>query len=50
MEAEPHEQERLEEQLLEGLDSGAPVEVTPEFWKGLKSRVRERASKKAKPR
>lgn len=35
-------QERLEELLLEGLDSGEPVEVTPEYWKELRARVRER--------
>jgi len=38
-------QERLEELLLEGLDSGKPVEVTPEYWKELRARVRERAKK-----
>ena len=40
--------ERLEGLLLEGLDSGEPVEATPEYWKELRARVRERA-KKAKP-
>lgn len=43
-------QEQLEVKLLEGLDSGAPVEVTPKFWKDLRVRVRERASRKPKPR
>jgi len=39
-------QERLEALLLEGLDSGDSVPVTPEFWKGLWERVD--AHKKAK--
>jgi antitoxin ParD1/3/4 len=32
-------QARLESFLLEGLDSGDPVPVTPEFWQGLWGRV-----------
>ena len=32
-------QERLESFLLEGLDSGEPVAVTPEFWQALWGRV-----------
>jgi antitoxin ParD1/3/4 len=40
-------QERLEELLLEGLDSGEPAEVTPEYWKKLRARVRERAKKRS---
>ena len=32
-------QEKLESLLLEGLDSGDPVEATPEFWKELWARV-----------
>lgn len=32
-------QKRLETLLLEGLESGDPVAVTPEFWKQLWSRV-----------
>lgn len=38
-------EERLEELLLEGLDSGEPLEVTPEFWSNLSSRVKERAKR-----
>ena len=38
-------QARLEELLLEGLDSGEPVEVNDEFWTTLRSRVTERAKK-----
>jgi antitoxin ParD1/3/4 len=40
-------QERLETLLLEGLESGDPIPVTPEFWKELWMRVDAR--KKAKP-
>jgi len=32
-------QERLESFLLEGLDSGDPVPVNPEFWQALWERV-----------
>ncbi|MEO7715594.1 MAG: hypothetical protein ABIY70_05295 [Capsulimonas sp.] len=32
-------QERLETLLLEGLESGDPVLVTPDFWKQLWERV-----------
>ena len=39
-------QERLEALLLEGLESGDAVSVTPEFWQNLWSRVD--AKKKAK--
>lgn len=38
-------QEKLETLLLEGLDSGQPIEITPEFWekkrKELMARLRE---------
>jgi len=30
---------RLEELLMEGINSGDPVPVTPEFWKNLWARV-----------
>ena len=39
-------QERLESLLLEGLESGDAIPVTPEFWKDLWTRVDAR--KKAK--
>jgi antitoxin ParD1/3/4 len=39
-------QKRLESLLLEGLESGDPVAVTPEFWKDLWGRVDE--TKKAR--
>jgi antitoxin ParD1/3/4 len=32
-------QERLESLLLEGLESGDPITVTPDFWKELWGRV-----------
>ncbi len=43
-------QERLEALLLEGLDSGAPIEATPEFWQELRGRidVRRKARQDAK--
>jgi antitoxin ParD1/3/4 len=34
--------ERLEALLLEGLDSGDPIEATPEFWRDLRGRIEER--------
>ncbi|MCC7141975.1 MAG: type II toxin-antitoxin system ParD family antitoxin [Candidatus Eisenbacteria bacterium] len=37
------EEERLEKLLLEGLDSGDPIEVTPEFWAKLRKDVVARA-------
>jgi antitoxin ParD1/3/4 len=40
-------QERLESFLLEGLDSGDPVPVTPEFWQALWGRVDARKQKKS---
>ncbi|HVP13351.1 MAG TPA: type II toxin-antitoxin system ParD family antitoxin [Phycisphaerae bacterium] len=35
-------QARLEALLLEGLNSGEPVEVTPEFWEDVRQRAREK--------
>ena len=35
-------QERLEALLLEGLDSGDPIEATPEFWQDLRGRIESR--------
>jgi len=37
-------QDRLEALLLEGLDSGPPIEITPQYWDNLKQRARERLS------
>jgi antitoxin ParD1/3/4 len=35
-------QERLESLLLEGLDSGDPIEATPEFWLDLRNKIEAR--------
>ena len=45
-------QERLERLLLEGLESGNPIDVTPEFWERKKQeliRRSEKLSRKKKP-
>jgi antitoxin ParD1/3/4 len=39
-------QERLESLLLEGLESGDPINVTPDFWKDLWERVDARKKQK----
>jgi antitoxin ParD1/3/4 len=39
------EQERLEALLLEGLDSGPAIEVTPEYWTKLRAELLERHRK-----
>jgi antitoxin ParD1/3/4 len=38
-------EERIDSLLLEGLRSGEPIEVTPEFWEQRKQRLKERSSK-----
>jgi len=42
-------EEELEALLQEGMASGEPIDVTPEFWANLHSRLSERrsASRKA---
>ena len=40
-------QERIDTLLLEGLDSGKPVAVTPEYWEEKKRRLGERLRKAA---
>ena len=40
--------EKLEAMLLEGMDSGPAIEVTPEFWKDMHSRLDERIKKAKK--
>jgi len=40
-------QERLELLLLEGLDSGEPIEVTPAHLNDLKNRLRQRLQNQA---
>lgn len=39
-------EERVDGLLLEGLDSGGPIEVTPEYWEKKKRRLTERLSKR----
>lgn len=38
-------QERLEALLLEGLESGEPVPVTPEFWEQRRKELRKRLNR-----
>lgn len=41
--------EKLEELMLEGLNSGDPIEVTPAMWQDLRAELRARsASRKVK--
>jgi antitoxin ParD1/3/4 len=40
---------RLKALLLEGLDSGPGIEVTPEFWKELRAEAMERYGNPRKP-
>jgi antitoxin ParD1/3/4 len=42
-------QERIDTLLLDGLDSGKPVAVTPEYWEEKKRRLSERLGKAANP-
>lgn len=39
-------QEDLEKKLLQGLDSGDPVEITPEFWEKKRRELIERHARK----
>jgi len=39
-------EEKLEALLLEGLNSGAPIEITPEYWEKKRSQLIERHKKK----
>jgi antitoxin ParD1/3/4 len=41
-------QEKLEVLLLEGLDSGEPIEVTPEYWERKRRELIERHTRKVK--
>ncbi|KAJ3060163.1 hypothetical protein HK102_009637 [Quaeritorhiza haematococci] len=42
-------EERIDALLLEGLDSGPPVPVTPEYWEAKKQRLAERLGKAIRP-
>ena len=35
-------QEKLESFLLEGINSGEPIEITPEYWKEKRRKLMER--------
>jgi len=39
-------EEKLEALLLEGLNSGEPIEITPEYWERKRTQLIERHSKK----
>jgi antitoxin ParD1/3/4 len=43
-EQKDRERERLESRILEGLNSGDTVEVTPEMWNQLRRRLQNRGS------
>jgi antitoxin ParD1/3/4 len=47
---ERRRQERLETLLIEGLDSGPPIPVTPEFWQEKKRKLIERHGQVSPPR
>jgi antitoxin ParD1/3/4 len=39
-------EEKLEALLLEGLNSGEPIEITPEYWEKKRTQLIERHNKK----
>ena len=39
-------QEKLEALLLEGLESGKPIEITPEYWEGKRRQLVQRHNRK----
>ena len=39
-------EDKLETLLLEGLESGEPIEITPEYWENKRKRLVERHAKK----
>ena len=43
-------QEKLEEALLEGLNSGAPLEATPHYWREKRRRLAAKPSRKIRKR
>jgi hypothetical protein len=42
--------ERLNQLLQEGLESGPPIPVTPEFWADMRRRLEERLAAKGAPK
>jgi len=43
-------EEKLEVLLLEGLNSGDPIQITPEYWENKRRQLLERHSRKSSPR
>ncbi len=43
-------EEKLEALLLEGLNSGEPIEITPEYWEKKRTQIIERHNKKTETR
>jgi antitoxin ParD1/3/4 len=43
-------EERIDALLLEGLDSGTPIPVTPEYWEAKKRKLTERLAKTINPK
>jgi antitoxin ParD1/3/4 len=39
-------QEKIEALLLEGIESGKPIEITPEYWETKRSQLVERHNRK----
>ena len=42
-------EERIDTLLLQGLDSGEPIPVTPEYWEEKKRKLTERLGKAIRP-
>jgi antitoxin ParD1/3/4 len=42
-------EERIDVLLLEGLDSGQPIPVTPEYWEEKKRKLTDRLGKAIRP-
>lgn len=42
-------EERIDALLLEGLDSGEPIPVTPQYWEEKKRKLTERLGKAIRP-
>ena len=40
------DQQKLEALLLEGLNSGDPIEITPEYWENKRPQLLERHARK----
>ena len=42
-------EQKLESLLLEGLNSGTPIEITPEYWESKRRQLIERHARKSGP-